>query len=451
MIATRFGEFIASLPLRELPPAVVDAARLRVLDTLSAVLHGVRGGHHEELVAVFDTPGRAPVLGCNATRSLRDAIVVNAALAHATYFEDGSRHTGGHPASAVIPAALAVAHAQAASGRDLVNAVVAGYEVFLRLGRAIYPSTVKRGFQSTAILAGPASAEAAASVLGLDARAAAAAVAIGCSQGAGLKEALKASASQPLQIGRSSEGGVVAAQLAARGVAGPLEAIERGFLIGFADAADGAGVLAGLGDDWRIFETYLKTQGGCRGNHAPVDAVVELVGRERLAADRIARIDVAVDQVTLAASIETPADAGQAQFSIGFSIAVALVAGDVTPERFSETWLADPRIRALMARIDVVADAALDVGYPEQRGARVRITTVDGKVRQHAIDRARGEPEQPLSAEEVVAKFRAIAHPMLGRSAAQAVTEQVLRLETLDSVAPLMAALRRADSTRKVA
>src|SRR5690606_15559441 len=149
----------------------------------------------------------------------------------------------------------------------LVTAIAAGYEVFLRLGAAIYPSTVRRGFQSTAVLAAPATAAAAAVLLDLPAERAVHAIAIACSHGAGLKEALKAADSQPLQVGRSSEGGLLAALYAAQGATGAPAIIEQGFLRAYADEARAAPVGEGLGRRWHIGQTYLKAHGGCRGNH----------------------------------------------------------------------------------------------------------------------------------------------------------------------------------------
>ncbi|WP_326539675.1 MmgE/PrpD family protein [Pseudorhodoferax sp.] len=424
------GRFAAGLRHTPPPAAVADALLLRTVDTIAAQLHGVRGGHARLLLQLLDAPGRFPVWGTPHRRALRDAVAIDAALAHATYFEDGSRFTGGHPGSAVIPAALLLAAERGASGAQLIAAIAAGYEVFLWLGRALYPATVRRGFQSTAILAAPATAAAAAVLLDLDATQAAHAIAIACSQGAGLKEALRCVDSQPLQVGRSSEGGLLAARLAALGATGSPEILEKGFVRGFAGELEAAALDlgAGLGTHWSLDETYVKLHGGCRGNHAPVDAALALVAQHGLAPAAIAGIAVAVDSVTRAAAIEPPANAFEAQSSIGFSVAVALLHGDAAPPRFDAATLADGAVQALMRRIHVAADTTLDAGYPLTRPALVRFTLHDGRVLQQRLDFARGEPELPLDSGHVLRKYDGIAPALLGATQAAALRAQLLAL-----------------------
>jgi 2-methylcitrate dehydratase PrpD len=448
-LAVQLGRFVARSRFVSLPVDVVDAVKLRVLDVLAASCTGVAAGNHEGPLRLLPEPGRSGVWGTGQARSLRDAVIINSAVAHSTYFEDGSRYTGGHPSSAVIPAAMALAAARGASGHMLIAAIANGYEVFLRLGRAIYPATVRRGFQSTAILAAPATAAAAATLLELPAEQAAHAVAIACSHGAGLKAALKSADSQPLQVGRSSEGGLLSALYAEQGATGAPDIFETGFLPAFAGQADARAAARDLGARWSIGETYLKAHGGCRGNHAPVDAVADALAMTRPGGDRartvtpeqVCRIDVKVDTVTYAAAIEPPRNGDQAQFSIAFSIAVMLVAGDATPCRYTDAMLADERVQALMARTSVSADAALDAGYPDRRPALVTLTLANGSTLRHALDYAKGEPENPMTREDIARKFDTVAAPIYGAAGAS-IRDAVLALDSasaLDVLAALLA------------
>lgn len=448
-LSQRLGQFAAGARFDALPAPVVQAAKLRVLDVIAALCSGLLMGNHRGLLKLLPSDGPAGVWGTGESRSLRDAALINSAVAHSTYFEDGSRYTGGHPSSALIPAAFCLAQARNASGRELVAAIAAGYEVFLRLGQAIYPSTVKRGFQSTAILAAPATAAAASVLLKLSPERAAHAIGIACSHGAGLKEALKSADSQPFQVGRSSEGGLLAALYAEQGATGAPDIIEKGFLTGFAQDATGAGMAASLGEQWGITETYLKAHGGCRGNHAPVDATAELLRLQGVTLEQIERIDVKVDTVTLAAAIEQPRNGEQAQFSIGFSIAAMLIAGDATPARYTDKLLHDARIRELMSRIRVQASAELDAGYPERRPAVVCVLLYNGRRLRHEIDFAKGEPENPMTQADVERKFDVLAGEVFG-DAAPRIRERVLALDkssSLDELGELLAARRAAAIT----
>lgn len=413
-LASVLGTFVAGMRDASLPRDIEQAASLRVLDTLAAAAAGVQQGAHNGLLDLLPGEGSVRVWGTAARRGMRDAAIINAALSHAAYFEDGCRYTGGHPSSALIPAAFALACERRASGAEFLAAIVAGYEVFLRLGRAIYPATVRRGFQSTAILAAPSTAAAAAVLLRLSAERATHALAIACSHGAGLKEALKNAGSQPLQVGRSSEGGLLAALYAGQGANGVAEVIERGFFKAYAGDADRDAVTSGIGSGFGIARTYLKIHGGCRGNHAPIDAAVELARRFDCPPERITSMEVCVDTVTLAAEVAQPTNADQAKFSIAFSIAVCLTKGDAMPARYTQAMLEDADVRSLMSRIRVRADHSLDEGYPDRRGAIVRVVTTDGRTLEHAVERALGEPEQPFSRGDIEKKFDLIAGTLYG-------------------------------------
>lgn len=441
MLANDLGAFVAESRYDALPRQVAEALKLRILDLLAAGLAGHGLGHHASLMPLMEGAGCAAIWGAGTGFAPREAALVNSFTAHSTFLEDGSRHTGGHPSSVVVPGALALAETRRASGRELIAAVAAGYEVFLRLGRAIYPSTVRRGFQSTGVLGAPASAASCASMLRLDARRATHAIAIGCSLGSGLKEALKASRSGALQVARSCEAGVLAAQLAQAGETGAEGIIEDGFVGAFCDDAHLDGVLDGLGSEFRVPETYLKLHAGCRGSHAPVDVVQQMMRANRIVPQDIADISLYVDSVTLAGEVVDPRDAAQARFSIAFAIALALLEGAVSVFDYTEERLHDPRMRAMMGRIRVEADPALDARYPRERGARARITLVDGRCYEGSIGNARGEPENPLDRADIEAKFLGIAARMLGPAAAATIRDLALNLERVDDMRRLTAGL----------
>ena len=435
-LAVTLGQFVASTHVESLPVEAVQSACLRVLDTIAAAATGVLQGTHTRLLELFPSDGPIAIWGTGRRRSVRDAAIINSAVSHSTYFEDGCRYTGGHPSSALIPAVFGLACEQEATGAQLIAAIVAGYEVFLRLGRAIYPSTVQRGFQSTAILAAPATAAAAAVLLNLSAERAAHAIAIACSHGAGLKAALKNAGSQPLQVGRSSEGGLLSALYASHGVDGALDVIEQGFLKAFSEGANAAVITHELGQRWGIGQTYMKMHGGCRGNHAPIDTAVALMREYCIEPSVIETMDVRVDTVTFAAEVAEPVNGDQAKFSVAFSIVVRLLKGDAMPIRYTDAMLADPGVRALMSRIRVRADKALDEGYPDRRGAIVQVLTTDGKQLEYALDRALGEPEQPFASADIERKFDLTAGVLYG-SAASRIKTLAMSMPSLANVSEI--------------
>jgi len=239
------------------------------------------------------------------------------------------------------------------------------------------------------------------------------ALAIACTLGVGLKAALHSSGSQPLQVARSCEGGIVAALFAAAGAHGYDAIIEEGYFNAFGDGA-GTCALEDLGRRFSIGETYLKIHGGCRGNHAPIDAVQRIQSEHRFEADEVRSISIEVDSVTHSADIATPASGKDAQFSIRFGIASALLNGDASIFRFTDDAAAAPRMRALMSRIDVRPNKAFDKTYPKQRGARADLVLADGRQMTAFVENARGEPECPVTADEIARKFELLATPRLG-------------------------------------
>jgi len=445
MLAERLGSYLAATGFADLPPTVVEKAKVRVLDLLGAAMAGYRLGLYRPLLSVLPTAsGNSRVWGEGTSAPAATAATVNSFMAHCTYLEDGSRTTGGHPSSAVIPAVLALAEALGAPGDKVILGIVLGYEVFIRIGKAIYPSTVARGFQPTAILAALGAAAGCARLLDLDARGCAHALAIGANLGAGLKEALKASASQPVQVGRSCEGGLTAALLAKQDLEGyPL--ILEAFLRAHAEEVRANDILAQLGEAFEIEQTYLKVHGGCRGNHAPLDVVLKLVRENRLQAAQIERIVIGIDSVTAAAEIHRPQNGQEAQFSIPFSVAAALVYGDASLFQYTDERVQDPEIRAVMERIRVEISPEMDRLLPQKRGARAEILSRDGRRFRGVIDVARGEPEAPFAQEEIEEKFNLLAGDVLKDKTVR-VLEKIRLLERLAGVDELTALLKAEDS-----
>lgn len=441
MLASQLGDFVATAHYQDIPRAVTERLKLHVLDTLGAALAGAQLRRHEKLLSIYSSPGPASVWGGPQKLAVRDAVLLNSFLSDALYLVDGSRYTGGHSSTVVIPSALTLAESKGASGRDLLAAVSAGYEIFLRLGRAIYPHAVVHGFHSTSVLAGVASAAACSSILHLSPLMTTNALAIGCCLGVGLKEAHHAPQSQPLSVARGCEAGLVAALFAEQGADGADAVLERGFLKVFAENQETAPITHGLGSDYRIFETYIKVHGGCRGNHAPVDVVLALVKEHALDVADIEDVRVRVDSVTNAANVSEPVNGEQAQFSVAFAVAAALLKGNASVFQYTDANVADPRMRALISHIRVEVDAELDLGYPDKRASSVSIGMRDGSRHEGYISNARGEPETPLSQDEIEAKFLNLARGTL-RDRGERVRDLVLELEKLDDVGTLTEALR---------
>jgi 2-methylcitrate dehydratase PrpD len=352
---------------------------------------------------------------------------------------DGSRAAALHPGPVVIPAALAAAEvADKASGKDLMLAIVLGYEVMIRVGRAMNPSAVKRGFHPTSIVGPLGSAVAAGKIMNLDEASMSNALSLAAVSGSGLLDALRAP--EPfaqVQIARACHAGILSVLLGQKGIKGTDSILEGAFLPAFSDQYNLELVTTDLGKDYMIPKTYIKMHAGCRHIHAPIDAALHIVNSNGINWRETEQISVGTYSVALDLEIEEPKTGQEAKFNIPFGIAVALVHGNASVDRFTDQDLEDTRIQRLMRTIAVEHDAELDRDYPVKRGARVEITTKGGSVFRHTVDLARGEPECPYSRSEIEDKFKYLTSGIIDLEAGQRIIEFVNRLETAEEISSL--------------
>ncbi len=336
-------------------------------------------------------------------------------------------------------------------GRELLRATVLGYEVFVRLAALVNPEHLRRGFHTTATVGPFAGALAAGLLLGLDEARLTAALGLAGTTGAGLMEVFHDGAmAKPLQVGRAASAGVLAAQLAARGAAGPRAIVEgdQGFLAAMCGPRELRSLVEGWGEDWAIRGVYLKEHAACRHTHAAVDAAAALRAGG-LRPDAVERIVVQTYEVADRLCGAPHPQAGtrprgpqEAKFSLPFTVALGLTLGHARRSGFTPELIADPGLRALAGRVRVELDPELDRRYPVQRAARLVVTTTDGRRLVETVEVARGEPERPLSDAEVEAKFLDNVADALPPERARAIIEAVRALDTLPTCAPLMTRLR---------
>ncbi len=423
--------FASALGPEDLPERVVRAAELRILDYLGTVFHVCREDPWRpvrEVLEAREERAESTVIGRGTRLSRPSAAMVNTY----PYLSDGSRHAGGHCAWIVVPAALAAAEAQPApgpSGRDLVVAVVAGYEVLVRVGRAIYPAVQDRGFQPTTAR-GPLGAAAATSkILGLDAARTCHALSIAATLGGGLMGALSPWTCYALQNGRATESGVLAALAASAGSEGNAHVLETAFLPAFGPPRSVAVPPNAQGRPFAVESTYLKTHFGCRHAHGPIDTVLDLVRRDRIACRDVAALRLRISSTAMATCNRRGSRSpSEAAYDLPAILAVVLVHGDASFARFTPEVLASPEVTELANRVEVAEDPAFDAAFPERSPSAVDLTTRDGVVHSHRRDLPRGEPEEPLDASEIEAKFHALASATLDASARRRVVEFVAGL-----------------------
>jgi 2-methylcitrate dehydratase PrpD len=446
--AFTLADAVAATRYEALPPATVVGTKRLILDALAVALAGADSRECRVLAELGDEWGgceEASILGSSRRLPAPVAALVNGTMIQALDFDDTHDPSGTHVASSVLAAALAAAERGRRSGPALLTAVVAGTEVACRLGLACHD---KIGFTSTAVYGAFGAAAAAASALGLGPAPTRHALGIVLSQVAGTTQtAIEAPLSKHMQSGFAARAGLLSALLAARGVTGVENVFEGqyGFLNLYKQGRyDRGPLLAAWGERYEIDRLSLKPFPCCRATHAPIEAALAVAREGALRPQDIAGIRVVVPRVAFQLA-GRPAAGGNnpivaAQFSIHYTVACALLHGQVSLPHFTLDAVRDPRLRALMERITVTADDG-DGFVP----AHLELRTADGVTRSRTVTTLKGDAERPLSPAELLDKVadclarREAPEPPAARAAALAAL--VEGLDAMDCVDHLVRGL----------
>jgi 2-methylcitrate dehydratase PrpD len=439
----KLAEWVVGLRYADIDEPTVAYARELLLDHLGCA---ARGGTIDTadavgrmLAAVGADEGTA-LTAVVAKAPLRPewAVFANGVYAHSIELDDTHSASSLHPAVVTIPAALATAELQGSSGEELLTAIVAGYEVACRLGRALDPQKVyARGFHPTAIVGPFAAAAATAKLLGLPAGELAHAFGIAGSQSAGRLEFFSDGAwTKRFHPGWASHSGYLAARLAQAGFTGPLLVFEGrdGILSGYG-APDRAALLTeGLGAPFELAETSVKPYACCRYNQGPIDLAIALASEHDLGPDDIARVRVGVVSQAIPIVVEpaarklAPTNDVDAQFSLPYAIGLGIALRKATLEEYAEPALSSPAVRAVAAKVVAEVRPDFDERFPAVWPCEVEIETVDGRTLRMQTDFPKGDPQNRLSYDEMCAKFRSLASSALSDEELEAIERAVADL-----------------------
>jgi 2-methylcitrate dehydratase PrpD len=299
-----------------------------------------------------------------------------------------------------------------------------------------------RGWHLTGTTGTFGAAAASAVAMGLDAWITASALGLAGTQSAGLWAFNADGAmSKRLHPGRAAQAGIVSAQLAQRGFDGPrqiLETEDGGFLSATSDAPRPEEAAKELGQVWRLEGACFKPYSCCGSNHASIDAAIELKREHGFAIADIDRIVVGISRVVERQTgfPYRKSTVLNAQMSIRYDVAVALLDGNALIDQFTPERMADPQLNRLIELVDVEVDADMDAVYPRLYAGIVTIHLKDGRALRRRVDHSRGMPENRMSSEEIDAKFLSLVGTAIGESAAASLLPEVRGAFTLPDLAP---------------
>ena len=447
--ATRdLARFGAALQYDDIPAAVVARIKLSLLDSLGCCLFGATLPWTKKVAELADHEGAKPVatlIGFGRKTSAALAALVNGTAGHAFELDDIHKESIVHAGSIATPVALGLGETRGrTTGRDVLTAMVAGYEIGHRVGNAATMSLFFRGFHPQGTSGAFVAAATAARLLGLDAQRFQHALGMAGSQAGGLMAAQEGAMVKRFHGGRAAQSGVYAAQLAARDFTGILDALEvpyGGYLSTYSDKPDPARLTAGLGTTWETLNVGYKPHASVTSIHSALDGLAAIMQEQQLKADDIARVEAGLSPMThVHCAWEYKAQGvTAAQMNLYYGMAVIALDGAAFTEQFREARLSDPRILDFISRISAHVDPEIEsMGAPFRHASRIKVTTRDGRTFEKLSPHRRGSPENPLAPAEVVHKFRNVVAPCLDQAAAERIIAAVDSFETLADINELM-------------
>ncbi|GMV02321.1 MAG: MmgE/PrpD family protein [Burkholderiaceae bacterium] len=417
------AEFAATLRFESIPAAVLRRAEDLFLDWFASALAG-KGARPVETIARFaeamgPADGPSEILIHRRASSPLVAAMVNAAASH--FAEQDDVHNGSvfHPAAVVFPPALAVAQALGRSGRDLLLAAVAGYEVGIRVGEFLGRSHY-RVFHTTGTAGTLAAAAAVGSLLRLSPRQMLHAFGSAGTQSAGLWEFLRDAAdSKQLHTAHAAAAGLAAAYLAQDGLTGAQHILEgvQGMAAGMSTDPDPARLTDRLGTRWALAETSFKFHASCRHTHPAADALLQLMRTHHLAADEVQRVTARVHQgaIDVLGPVTDPQTVHQAKFSMGTVLGLVAVEGRAGLAEFDAEYR-DSAVVAFRDKVRMELDPEVDRAYPARWIGKVRVQTADGRTLEAQVGEPKGDPGNTLSRAELEDKALRLAQYRDGAS-----------------------------------
>jgi 2-methylcitrate dehydratase PrpD len=377
---------------------------------------------------------------------LIDAAFLGGTAAHGIELDDGYTKGSVHPGCTVVPAILSAGYVKKASGAQLIEAMVAGYETVTAIGRAVHPDLRHRGFHPTGAVAVFGAAMAVGKLRGLTPQQLSNALGIAASSSAGLFAFVNGGADiKRLHAGHASREGLQATLLAEAGLEGPPGVIEArdGFMQAFAYNAERARpVELPPAAPYGITDCYIKPNPCCRHIQPAVEALIGILNDEKIATDEVKNVAVETYRIAAEHAGTGWGDYASSQLSFKYLMSLALKFRNIKFGYFEDAVRNDPAWAALAAKFEISAPHEIDRLYPKLRPARVTVTTAKGQFVRQA-DEAMGSRLVPLDDDGLKAKFLDLVEPVHGDAKAQQLAEWLWSIDAMADATPLIDALAK--------
>lgn len=437
----RLAAAAAGFTAANLPPDTLASAKDCLLDHIAVSLYGMQqpwSGFVADMVACDGGSPQASVYGRRLRVPASAAALVNGTAAHGFELDDWHAGSLSHLGAAVIPAVLAVAERDHLHGRDVLAAIVAGYEVMARAGMSGIPSIILRGYHPTGTHGPIGAAGGVGNLLRVSPQVMTAALGIGASCAAGLMEFSQdeeGTMVKRVHAGRAAQAGVVAVDLAQRGLTAPRASLDGkyGYCRVLSDEPNPDALVRGLGEDFEIRRNNVKPYACCGMLHAPMDAIMDLMAAHKFTHADIEDVVIGGSRAVVEQHASTaPESVMAAQYSMPYAAAVALLGRSLDPRMFDEGSYRDAKVLGLARRVRLEIYPEIERVFPGKLGGAARIRLKDGRQFEARVIDARGTTDNPFGREGIVAKARALCDGLLPSSA---IDELIDRVYSFDGTA----------------
>jgi len=443
------GDYVLNLSYDHLPHDVVDKCKALFLDTLGVMVLGANTPWSKSVLAYFKEQGgaqEADVVYHGVKLPSSSTAFVNGTMAHSFDYDDDLAAC--HVATCVIPAALAIGQKLGVSGRKLITAIVAGYDVTVRLAETLDGHHLyAMGFHPTPVCGTFGAAVATAKLLDLSRDQVVHALGIAGSFPSGSMEWLSdGSMTKRFHGGKSASEGIIASLLAQKGFTGPSSIFEgkNGIFPMFQAQRPHDTLIHQLSERFDILKSYIKLYPCCTCNAPIIDAVTELRKAGDLNPGNIERIEIRLRKTCMALVGEPlerkqhPETILEAQMSAPYCSAVALLDGEVFPPQFSPERIKDAKVQELARKTQVVWDENLEMcGTPRPVPAEIIITMLDGRMLRKRVDYQKGTYRNPLTPNELKRKFFICVKGRLSEQNADLLLNMIENLEKIEDIQTL--------------
>ena len=442
------AKFAAELEFNKIPENILNYLKLLFLDGVGCCIHGNTlewTKTLEEVVTNKEDNNQCSIIGTNKKTTLLNAVLINSTAGHGFESDDIHRESILHPNSIVVPVSINVAEKIGnINGKKFLTSVVAGYEVATRIGSAAGTELLLRGFHPQGTHGTIAAAITAGKLMDLNTDQMVHAIGIAGSLGAGLMAAQEGAMVKRLHSGRAAQAGVLAAQLSAKnftGIQNIVEADYGGFLSSFSGKNDFNRSIRNLYKEWECMNTGIKPYASVTSIHTALDCLKNIMEKNNISVKNIKNIKAKISHPTYVhcAWNYKNHNITSAQMNIYYGLALIALEGELFVNQFSKDKISNPEILNFMKKITAEVDPKIEsLGHEFRHMASIELTTNDNKKFNHTEKYRKGSPENPLTKDQIISKFKSLASYSYDETQVIKIKEKIENIELSNNIENLI-------------